>query len=211
MGQGAAYATREDKVTHNAPSTDDRRVLRTHKALYEALISLTVRKGFAAVTVSDLTEAAGVNRATFYRHFQDKFDLLDHYANEVYRLLDASAQPVLRGASDPPEAPEDGLVRMFEHIRGYAPFYRVMLGRKGDPGFAGIMQSFIQMRIAQAVPEALRERPVTQLVLSYIASGSVGVARWWLEHDMSLTSAELAAMSIRLTTASIGALAPRQR
>lgn len=196
-------------MTHNALSSEDRRVLRTRRSLYEALITLTVQKGFAAVTVSDLTETAGVNRATFYRHFQDKFDLLDQYAKEVYRLLDASAQPLPWSASGSPEEAEAGLVRMFEHIRSYAPFYRVMLGRKGDPGFAGIMQSFIQMRVAQAIPEALRERPATQLVLSYIASGSVGVTRWWLEHDMSLSSTELAAISIRLTTASIGLLAPR--
>jgi AcrR family transcriptional regulator len=195
-------------MTHNAPISEDRRVLRTRKSLYEALITLTVRKGFAAVTVSDLTEMAGVNRATFYRHFQDKFDLLDQYGAEVYRLLDASAQPLPQSAPASPEEAEAGLVRMFEHIRGYAPFYRVMLGRKGDPGFAGLMQSFIQMRVSQAIPEALRERPVTQLVLSYIASGSVGVTRWWLEHDMSLSSAELAANSIQLTTASIALLDP---
>jgi AcrR family transcriptional regulator len=196
-------------MTHNAQSSEDRRVLRTRQALYEALISLTVQKGFATVTVSDLTETAGVNRATFYRHFQDKFDLLDQYAQEVYRLLDASAQPLPLSAPASPVEVEAGLVRMFEHIRNYAPFYRVMLGRKGDPGFAGIMRSFIQMRVSQAIPEALREQPATQLVLSYIASGSVGVTRWWLEHDMSLSSTELAAISIQLTTASIGLLASR--
>ena len=142
-----------------------------------------------------------------HRHFQDKFDLLDQYAEEVYRLLDASTPPLPQNAPASPEEAEAGLVRMFEHIRSYAPFYRVMLGRKGDPGFAGIMQSFIQRRISQAVPEALRERPATQLVLSYIASGSVGVTRWWLEHDMSLPTTELVAISIQLTTASIGLIA----
>ncbi len=196
-------------MTRNGLSSADRRALRTRKSLYEALITLTVQKGFAAVTVSDLAETAGVNRATFYRHFLDKFDLLDHYARQVYRLLDASAQPLPQTAPASPEEAEAGLVRMFEHIRGYAPFYRVMLGPKGDPGFVGLMQSFIQMRVAQAVLGAMRERPVTQLVLSYIASGSVGVTRWWLEHDMSLSSAELAAISIQLTTASIGLLASR--
>lgn len=194
-------------MRQNALSIEDRRVLRTRKSLYEALISLTVQKGFAAVTVSDLTETAGVNRATFYRHFQDKFDLLDHYAEEVYRLLDSSAQPLPGSASNPAEDAEAGLVRMFEHIRANAPFYRVMLERRGDPGFAGIVQSFIQTRISQAVSKTVREQPVAQLVLSYIASGSVGITRWWLEHDVSLTSTEVAAISTQLTTASIGLLA----
>jgi hypothetical protein len=36
-------------------------------------------KGFAALTVQDIADRAMVNRATFYRHYLDKHDLLDKY------------------------------------------------------------------------------------------------------------------------------------
>jgi len=45
--------------------------------LKSALIEPTIEKGFAALMVQDLADRAMVNRATFYRHYLDKYDLLD--------------------------------------------------------------------------------------------------------------------------------------
>ena len=104
---------------------DDVRAKRTDKLLLSALIELTVQNGFAAVTVSDLTKYAGINRATFYRHYEDKFDLLNHYARTVYELLDSlpdAGLPVPADVSARPAAP--GLVAIFEYIRANAGFYR---------------------------------------------------------------------------------------
>lgn len=55
----------------------DPRVKRTRLLLEQAFIGLIEEKGFQAVTVQDIAERAGVNRATFYAHFTDKYDLLD--------------------------------------------------------------------------------------------------------------------------------------
>lgn len=61
----------------NPVEIEDLRVRRTRTTLQRALIELTVEKGFAAVTVRDICERAMVNRSTFYRHYIDKYDLLD--------------------------------------------------------------------------------------------------------------------------------------
>ena len=78
------------RETPDEQASGDLRVQRTHKLILEALLDLTVQKGFANVTVRDITQKAGINRATFYRHYQDKFDLLDRYTRAVYQLLDTS-------------------------------------------------------------------------------------------------------------------------
>ena len=66
--------------------SEDLRIQRTRKLLQEAFIALTVEKGFAAITVRDITQRARVNRSTFYRHYLDKYDLLEQYMNELYAL-----------------------------------------------------------------------------------------------------------------------------
>ena len=77
------------------PEKLDPRVRRTRLLLEQAFMSLLEEKGFQAVTVQDITERAGVNRATFYAHFTDKYALLDHcvqqgFAQEVdKRMLNA--------------------------------------------------------------------------------------------------------------------------
>jgi AcrR family transcriptional regulator len=56
----------------------DPRVKRTRQLLEQAFVEAINEKGFQAITVQDITERAGVNRATFYAHFADKFALLDY-------------------------------------------------------------------------------------------------------------------------------------
>ena len=51
---------------------EDRRVTRTRKLLTEALISLSLEKGYEAVTIRDITDRAGVGYATFFRHIRRK-------------------------------------------------------------------------------------------------------------------------------------------
>lgn len=55
----------------------DRRVVRTRKHLQRAFMELLAEKAFEGVTIQDIADRAEVNRATFYKHFQDKFELMD--------------------------------------------------------------------------------------------------------------------------------------
>ena len=71
----------------------DRRVRRTQKALARALISLTLEKGYEAITIRDITDRAEIGYATFFRHYHDKDallkDVLDVVLDELTSLLSA--------------------------------------------------------------------------------------------------------------------------
>ena len=55
----------------------DPRVRRTRQLLQDALRRLLEQKEFDKITIQDITEAATLNRATFYAHYPDKFKLLE--------------------------------------------------------------------------------------------------------------------------------------
>jgi AcrR family transcriptional regulator len=55
----------------------DPRIRRTRKLLQGALGTLMQTKSFDEISVQDITEAATVNRATFYDHYTDKFALME--------------------------------------------------------------------------------------------------------------------------------------
>jgi AcrR family transcriptional regulator len=66
----------------------DPRIRRTRQLLQEALSSLMQTKSFDEISVQDISEAATVNRATFYDHYTDKYSLLDAtIAGGFHRLL----------------------------------------------------------------------------------------------------------------------------
>lgn len=60
----------------------DPRILRTRKLIMDAFIELSTKKDFKDFTIGDITSAATVNRATFYNHFIDKYDLLEKVLRE---------------------------------------------------------------------------------------------------------------------------------
>jgi AcrR family transcriptional regulator len=72
----------------------DPRVKRTRKLLEQAFMELMTEKGFQSITIQDVTERATVNRATFYAHFEDKFDLLDSYIREQFEEWLAQKAPI---------------------------------------------------------------------------------------------------------------------
>jgi len=56
---------------------EDLRITKTKRDLRVALIYLLKDLPFEKVTIGDVCEKAMVNRMTFYKHFKDKYDLLE--------------------------------------------------------------------------------------------------------------------------------------
>jgi probable dihydroxyacetone kinase regulator len=60
----------------------------TKKAIAEGMKELTRKKSFDKITVSDITQICGLNRQTFYYHFQDKFELVNWiYYNDIITIV----------------------------------------------------------------------------------------------------------------------------
>ncbi|RAV21474.1 TetR/AcrR family transcriptional regulator [Paenibacillus contaminans] len=54
------------------------RMTQTKQSLIHAFFNLVSKKDFEKITIADITKGAQVNRATFYAHFNDKYDLMDY-------------------------------------------------------------------------------------------------------------------------------------
>lgn len=57
----------------------DLRVYKTRKALCETFLELIKEKPFDDITINELCEKALVRRATFYKHFVDKYDFFSYF------------------------------------------------------------------------------------------------------------------------------------
>lgn len=71
-------------MSERQPARVDPRIVRTRQSLEDAFADLLGEKGFQAITVQDITERAGLNRATFYAHFPDKYALLDYRIRQSF-------------------------------------------------------------------------------------------------------------------------------
>ena len=69
-------------------NANDRRVKRTKKLLRDSLFTLLQTKSINEITVTELTEIADINRATFYFYYTDIMDMLDQIQDESYELFE---------------------------------------------------------------------------------------------------------------------------
>ena len=61
---------------------------KTKEMLCDALISLSAKKTFSKITVSEIVNLCELNRKTFYYHFADVYDLLEwHLDNEIQNAI----------------------------------------------------------------------------------------------------------------------------
>jgi AcrR family transcriptional regulator len=74
------------------PQASDPRIRRTRELLQRALATLLETREFDRISVQDITDAATVNRATFYAHYPDKFALLECLVAGQFHALLAERQ-----------------------------------------------------------------------------------------------------------------------
>ena len=91
----------------------------TERTKYELADAMKRRMKTAPVekiTVKEIVEACGVTRQTFYRNFQDKYDLINWYFDKI--LLE-SFEHMGEG-----KTVYEGLVKKFEYIEQEKLFFR---------------------------------------------------------------------------------------
>lgn len=79
-----------EKLSDTNPITEakpDRRILKTKRAIYEALVELMQKKKLNSITVTELAAAANINRKTFYTYYSTVNDVLDEVINELISSL----------------------------------------------------------------------------------------------------------------------------
>lgn len=62
----------------------DKRILKTKKALHDALLDLLVTKPLSGITVTDICKLANTGRVTFYIYYDNKYDLFEECLDDIY-------------------------------------------------------------------------------------------------------------------------------
>ncbi|MEU1522138.1 TetR/AcrR family transcriptional regulator [Nocardia rhamnosiphila] len=172
---------------------EDRRVRRSRRALRDALISLVLERGYASVTVEDITARADLGRATFYTHYTDKDDLLNHIVTDLIDELQERQRPLVStssvGFTGKP------ILEMFRHAAEERDTYRVILRGEGD---GRALRRFIDDRAAIAAvvfaARAEAQGATPNIDIDLLARAWVGeqitVLQWWLEPETPAMSPE---------------------
>jgi AcrR family transcriptional regulator len=173
----------------------DLRVRRTHKLLWEALMAELSERTIEEITVSDICERAMVHRTTFYKHYEDKYALLEQGIRQMYDDLLAEEEHLPPSAYSI-EHPPPYFMRLFEHAAEHQRFYKLMVCGEG----IGRFQKLLKEYIAEVVSAKVGELPPAHQPFAapidmhahFVSGATLSLLAWWLEHDMPFSPHQMA-------------------
>lgn len=185
----------------------DRRIIRTKESIRDAFIALIEEKGFEAVSVSDITARANLNRGTFYLHYRDKYDLLEQIEAGIlkdFTAMVSQTKDINLADIHNTDEPLPMIVMMLEYIAQNAALMHAILGLKGDLAIQVQIRKTIEQNLIVAGPFAkiLKQEnlivPINYFV-SYVASAHLGVIQEWLQRGRIETPKEMALFLSKLS------------
>lgn len=186
----------------------DLRVIRTKEAIQKALVDLIEEKGFEAITVKDITTKAGINRGTFYTHYEDKFDLMEKCQEEIMHgmanIVKQNFPAVIAELEDQSKTapPLSTVAAIFELIDDHGEFMKAVLSSKGDLSFQIRLRNFMWETLFEK-GAFIKEKDLLvpgEYLASYISSAHMGVIQQWLNNGKPQSPQEMAKILSTITT-----------
>jgi len=161
---------------------EDRRVKFTKLFLKDSLIDLLETKNISKITIKEICENADINRATFYAHFSDQYDLLLSIEEEFIERILTDVRNHDRVEDDSLFIAEDILTFIYDN----AKMSRILLSDRGDINFQKrIMRLVHNDIIAQLSESEQKNIERAEYISSFVIAGCVGIIQKWFDNDLS--------------------------
>ncbi len=181
------------ETTGKAEKRVDPRVRRTRELIVRAFDELVAEKGHTGLTVQEIAERATINRATFYAHFADQYELFDHAISEAFR------EELRRRLPGPSGLSEANLKALILAACDYLAGLNTACSRT-DRQFRPLIEARVQDELyelllgwIEASPEKASGRQVSREVKASVVSWAIfGAALDWSRNGTVRSSEEVA-------------------
>lgn len=175
---------------HRKMNNNDRRVKRTKKALYDALLILLKDKTINEITVTELTTLADVNRATFYFYYTDLIDMLQQIQNEAFEAFKQVIQKNTISVST-----IEGFTEYAERVFSYCKENEALTRFIINNDINNQLYSYIRQLMLTNIPntkEIFGENNPAKFISNYVINAMIGVCIDWMDDGMKIPARELA-------------------
>lgn len=169
---------------------ENQRIAITRRLLKESLLRLLKEKEMDKITISELCRDAGVNRATFYRHYEIPRDVLIDIQKDLYYEF-WKELPVPRG----PEDVKPAIEKLCSYMEQNQNLLRLLILNNSDTDFANFINE-IYMEVWDeygqlSILKNLEQEDIRLLML-YCAGGSYFILRSWVMGNIRKSAGEMA-------------------
>ena len=174
----------------------NQRIMITKRLLKEAILRLLKQKELKQITITQLCAEAGINRITFYRHYDTPRDVLEEVGRDMFEEL--------RGILQPPKSLSD-FERYIEDMCNYlyerSDTVILLLQRSSDIDafeFVREMYRFVIDEYSSLSKLQEYDADSIRLMTTYWGGGGYFLLRQWLTEDIQKTPKEIASLVYQL-------------
>lgn len=172
----------------------DLRIKKTHKALLQALQELLCEKSFDEISVSELCDRAEIRRATFYKHFADKSELLAYMIQQLQQDYNNKNE-----ISFDTQNPGTYLINIFTYFIDFLEENKTMvstiLHSNARHIVLDILSDQIEFDLKIHFRTAYKDDPSLELspeIIAVLYSGAmIRCVQWWITKDSHISKEEL--------------------
>ena len=177
----------------------------TKRALEESLKRMLIKKPVNKITINDITEDCGVNRATFYYHFKDIYDLVEWSCLEDARKALEEKKTY--------DTWQQGFLQIFEAVRDNKPFIMNVYHCVHREQVEKYLEPLVDSLLMGVIEEESRNITVRQEDKAFIAQVYayifIGLMLDWIKDDMREDPEEIVSRLARLIKGSVAAALAR--
>lgn len=189
MSRNSADCDSVPRVPKAAPGALDARVARTRRKLRRAALELAAAGQIEDVSVVELARAAGINRATFYKHADSPLQVLkEALVEDLDALRESFLSESEDTATDLAELWRLTTAATAEHLTRFERVYQQGLATDADSSLLALLSEHIAYSMRQllaARPELLPKHSrreaefVSSAYAAYLGHGLAGLMRVW--------------------------------
>lgn len=168
---------------------ESRRVRMTKRLMKDALMELLTRKNLVNISVKEICETADVHRTTFYLHYSDPAELLREIEQDFMDQIPTPPEIVNEQSQKPLL---EATTAFFEDIRENKNTVRILFSESADNAFSTRLVEHLCAGYIPVGEDA--DESSTRYKQIYIANGTVGMLREWVNTGFPLSSHSIAEM-----------------
>ena len=159
----------------------DRRTTKTQNAIFTALAELMTEKELRHITVQDISDKADIHRVTFYKHFQDIYDVYE----QLTKIILSEVGVLLTQHDEKP--PATFYYDILNYVTEHAVYFKMIFSPHNTSRlyqnllklFIGYEGLFLSEQFGPDYPES-----VLTCVIRYHVNGCFAVIADWVTTDL---------------------------
>ncbi|MDN5012812.1 TetR-like C-terminal domain-containing protein [Streptococcus sp. SN3] len=167
---------------------------KTKMIIENAMVDLLKHESFDQISTVKLTKTAGISRSSFYTHYKDKYDMIEHYQQKLFHKLEYIFE---KYAQDKRSA----IIEVFDFLTRES-LLSALLTENGTKEIQTFLRHKFQIMLAEDLQERFSSKLLSQVEKEYshvyLTNAFFGVCQMWIARGKKESPEQMADFLLKM-------------